>query len=208
VVAARARSLTVQIPYLVPAARTAPSPGFDSPGAALKRLLTAVSLIIIAQTALVGGVAAQESPTSTPTDTPTGGTTAEVVVDDAVRVVSYSYSGGQMRIVVDADVPKTLTVTQAPDGSGARQISIREVALTVGRTVVTIPAKRVTLTTAESVDAGRGAFLSVSSGGANPVAALTSFQSLLTGAGVALGWVAVAGWRELRKEQTAPEVAR
>nr|WP_015060817.1 hypothetical protein [Haloferax lucentense]ADB79730.1 unknown [Haloferax lucentense DSM 14919] len=132
-------------------------------------LVSCIALLLAAS----GTVAAQETATaSAPTETTTAAapTTAsessnettyygDVAGDRAVRIVSAEYVDGTAVLVLESDLPRTVTVT-APTGStstGAAAGNLVRRPIPPGRTTIRIdsPEPRVTLVTSYSIENGQ-----------------------------------------------------
>jgi hypothetical protein len=88
---------------------------------------------------VAGVVSAQENPTGTipteeETETSETNETYAVAVDPVTRVVEWEYSEGRFVILVEADVPQLLTVSESPDVSeGVGTFNVKRISLPRGR---------------------------------------------------------------------------
>jgi len=147
-------------------------------------LVSCIALLV----AVPGTVAAQETATaSAPTETTTAAAPptasessnetayfGDVAGDRAVRIVSAEYVDGTAVLVLESDLPRTVTVT-APTGStsaGAAAGNLVSRPIPPGRTTVRIdsPEPRVTIVTSYSIENGKYTEIRFDDGGSALIA--------------------------------------
>ncbi|ADE04739.1 hypothetical protein [Haloferax volcanii] len=140
-----------------------------------RTIITLVILIAVVSPALVGTVAAQESTNSTTTTAPstTPEATQTIELSPTTRIKSWSFSNGTFSLVVEADIPTRIAITDAGelsrilsegDGAAAGKARVRRMTLTPGTTVVKFRAESV----------GDASAITVSSSNADGIVAIRS----------------------------------
>ncbi|WP_424007669.1 hypothetical protein [Haloferax denitrificans] len=114
-------------------------------------IITLIMLIAVASPALVGTVAAQSSTNETATATPsTPESTQTIELSPTTRIKSWSFSNGTFSLVVEAELPTRIAITDAGtlsrilsegDGSAAGKARVRRMTLTPGETTVKFRAE-------------------------------------------------------------------
>jgi len=123
---------------------------------------------------------ATATPTSTPMATPEpnppeDNTSAVVAIGPNTRITEWTYRGGAFHLVVEADIPMRLTITEAvqQEGSGSGTITFTRRNLAAGTNEFRIPAElhngeaTITLSTSASEAQDTAAFLHYDGGGAS-----------------------------------------
>jgi|GEM_PF-3161012 len=124
--------------------------------------------------------AAEDTPTSTATATPEpnppeDNSTTVVEIGPNTRVTSWTYRGGAFHVVIEADIPMRLTISEAvnQDGSGAGTITYQRRNLAAGTNEFRVPAEThngeatIVLSTPASEANDRAAFLHHDGNGAS-----------------------------------------
>ncbi|ELY92876.1 hypothetical protein, partial [Natrialba taiwanensis] len=115
----------------------------------MRRIITTlIILIAVVSPALVGTVAAtNETATATPS---TPESTQTIELSPTTRIKSWSFSNGTFSLVVEADTPTRIAITDAGtlsrilsegDGSAAGKARVRRMTLTPGETTVNFRAE-------------------------------------------------------------------
>jgi len=134
------------------------------------------------------------------------------VVDPAVKVVSASYDGDRIRLVVESTVRKPLTVVESTSGKseGAGRISVRKTILDDdAKNVIKIPVSgdepAVVLSTSTSISNGHATYIKVE-GGSSLIDGEATWihvrNAMLIGA---VGGVGIAVWLTREKWRAEPE---
>lgn len=173
--------------------------------------LLAVLLVMVtagAATAAPNGTATTTA-TPTPTETPVVNASGASVgqVGPVMTVLDFSYDSPTMTVLVRAQVPTTVTLSEQVDDptGGAATFTIRRTAVPQGKSRVSIDARTVAITTPQSVQAGRGLIVSADdAGGPSPFRRFAPWTTLLLGAAVMVAWMVVGSVLWLRGEGNAP----
>lgn len=163
----------------------------------------------------MGAAAAQENESENGTDDAIANETAAELEEDGIRpvdedvaVTDWSFADGTFTIDFEnrGERPTQVTMMEASQSDGARQISVRRERLLPGETTITISASgtpaTVSITTAKSINAGSGVALSTGSDDSedNPLRYFGGEEGLFAGMGMSVTAAGAAAlfviWRE------------
>ncbi|GGC52369.1 hypothetical protein DVK03_01670 [Haloferax sp. Atlit-109R] len=184
-------------------------------------ILTVIMLIAVVSPALVGTAAAQSSMNGTATAAPsTPEATQTIELSPTTRIKSWSFSNGTFSLVVEADIPTRIAITDAGelsrilsegDGAAAGKARVRRMTLTPGTTVVKFRAESVgdasAITVSSSNADGIVAIRSDAIKAGNPPVEYGTVQTLLASTAVA----AAGGtflWVRKKRDEKQLEVER
>jgi len=173
-------------------------------------------ILVVLAAGLSGVGAAQELPTNstaTATPEPDGEDTYVVAIDPITRVVSWDYSNGKFTILVEADAPQLLTISESPDvQEGAGTFNVRRTNLPRGRTEIEISAGKdagaavVSMTTSQCINSGTCPYLSTGErSGPSPFERTSSTAGWMGGVGISVILFGLAAYRVKNSEPDEPE---
>jgi hypothetical protein len=184
----------------------------------MKHFLVALVVLAAGLSGVAGVVSAQDNPVGTETATSETGAneTYAVAVDPVTRVVEWEYDEGRFKILVEADVPQMLTVSESPDVSeGVGSFNVKRISLPRGKTEIEISAGKdagaavVTMTTSQCVAAGSCPYLSTGErSGPSPFERTSSSAGWMGGVAITALMVGLAAYRTKTKVSDGPEEIR
>ncbi|WP_248515064.1 hypothetical protein [Salinarchaeum laminariae] len=137
-------------------------------------------------------------------------------VDDDVILTDWEYSDGRFLLTFEASRTSIVTISEvvSTEEAKAGSLSIQERTISEGTTTVEMPAgsgpsgaAAVTITTSQSIDEGRGVFISTGQQSSNPFGAFGGTQGLFAGIVISCLIALLAAIVTLWREKSGVQVA-